>query len=197
MDTYLHAIQDYHDRLRCKNIIFIGGNHDRIYHLRRGDYVPNRRFWEIFRSQSICSNCDSLIPKEKDKCYVCGCKYLEPYHCIHPMGYEMKITRKMCSEHGIPAEYEKLNVTVTHYSHRVWNKSHVGNKEGTTPLGKSINLYGHSHGGLPGMRNAFDVAWNVWYRPVSLLEILTTLMPKHNESDLGKVQFAHHENTRD
>jgi calcineurin-like phosphoesterase family protein len=189
MDAYLTAIRAYHARLRCKNIIFVGGNHDRLYHRRRGELIPNWRFWDIFRSQDICENCDALLPRDVAKCYVCGCKHTLPYECVHPMGYEMKISRKMCADHKIPDEFDGLNVVCTHYSHRVWNKSHVP--------GKSINLYGHSHGGLPGMMNAFDVGWNIWYRPLSLVEILTDLMPKHNATDLGKITFCHHPDSND
>jgi len=64
-------------------------------------------------------------------------------------------------------------------------------------LGRAINLYGHSHGGLPGIKNSFDVGFNVWNRPLSLVEILTKLMPEHNQTEVGSVYFGHHNNERE
>lgn len=183
MVAYNQAISDYHARINCKNWIFVGGNHDRLYHRRRGNYVPNWKFWETFRSENICMKCDALFSKEKLKCPVCGSREYDHYDCIHPMGYEMRLTRKLCSEHSIPPEFDGFRVVFSHYSHRVFNKSHIP--------GKSCNLYGHSHHGLPGMRSAIDVGWNGWYRPLSLVEILTEILPKHNEK-FGELSFPHH-----
>lgn len=53
-------------------------------------------------------------------------------------------------------------IVLSHYAHRVWNKSHHG----------SLMLYGHSHGGLPGNSQSLDVGVDCWdYQPVTLNEI--------------------------
>jgi calcineurin-like phosphoesterase family protein len=72
--------------------------------------------------------------------------------------------------------YKRLNlegdaVILFHYGCRVWDKSHHG----------SIQLYGHSHGTLPGNSQQLDVGVDCWdYKPITLSEIkarLKTLPP--------------------
>lgn len=45
----------------------------------------------------------------------------------------------------------KQRLFLSHYSHRVWNKSHYG----------SYHLFGHSHGSLQGEGKSMDVGWDV------------------------------------
>lgn len=65
-------------------------------------------------------------------------------------------------------------ITLCHYAMRVWNRSHHG----------SINLFGHSHGQLPGNTQQLDVGVDCWdFYPVSWEEIkeqLATLEPYNN-----------------
>lgn len=66
---------------------------------------------------------------------------------------------------------------LSHYAHRVWNKSHYG----------TIHLYGHSHGTLPddpnvlsmdvGVDNAFKLLGA--YRPFTLNEVLEFMKKKN------------------
>lgn len=71
--------------------------------------------------------------------------------------------------------YDNLEVIVnkdviflSHYSHRVWKKSHKGN----------IHLYGHSHGGIDDYGKSMDVGIDSIYkrfgeyRPISYEEII-------------------------
>ncbi len=62
-------------------------------------------------------------------------------------------------------------VTLCHYGMRVWNKSHYG----------AIQLYGHSHGSLPGNSQSMDVGVDTWnFTPVTLAQVrerLATLPP--------------------
>jgi hypothetical protein len=117
-----------------------------------------------------------------------------PIYNIHPMGYELRLTKRICAEQQIPSVHDGLLVVCTHYAHRVFNKSH---HKIDSPVGKAINLYGHSHGGLPGIRNSFDVGFNVWNRPLSLVEIIEKVMPEHNQSEAGKTYFGHHKDERE
>lgn len=65
-------------------------------------------------------------------------------------------------------DYHELKVNkqmfvLSHYAHRVWNKSHYG----------SFHLFGHSHGDLPDFGTSTDVGVDRWnYAPVSLDEII-------------------------
>jgi calcineurin-like phosphoesterase family protein len=64
------------------------------------------------------------------------------------------------SQEGIP-------LVLCHYAMRTWNRSHYG----------AIQLYGHSHGNLPGDSQSCDVGVDCWgFRPVSLEEILNNLI---------------------
>jgi calcineurin-like phosphoesterase family protein len=61
---------------------------------------------------------------------------------------------------------EGHNIVLCHYSMRVWNKSRYG----------AIQLYGHSHGMLPGTTQSADVGVDCWnYAPVTLDEIIERL----------------------
>lgn len=59
-------------------------------------------------------------------------------------------------------EPEKQMIVLSHYAHKVWNKSHHG----------SIMLFGHSHGSLQGDSQSLDVGVDCWdYTPVGLEDI--------------------------
>jgi calcineurin-like phosphoesterase family protein len=82
--------------------------------------------------------------------------------------------------------YKKIHVNgktviLLHYGMRVWDKSHHG----------SFQLYGHSHGSLPGNSQQLDVGVDCWdYRPVTFEEIearLKTLPPFTNRHHEGEV----------
>jgi len=67
-------------------------------------------------------------------------------------------------------------LVLCHYAMRVWNRSHYG----------AIQLYGHSHGNLPGDSQSIDVGVDCWsFAPVSLLEIKDRLasQPSRTEPD--------------
>lgn len=71
---------------------------------------------------------------------------------------------------------EGKTLILCHYAMRVWNKAHY----------KSLMLYGHSHGNLPGTDQSLDVGVDCWdYKPVSLEEILERLatLPKYFSED--------------
>lgn len=57
-------------------------------------------------------------------------------------------------------------LTFCHYAMRVWNKSHRED-------GRSLMLFGHSHGMLPGTKQSADVGVDCWdFHPVLLDEVI-------------------------
>lgn len=71
-----------------------------------------------------------------------------------------------------PLTNTKQSIFMSHYAHRVWNKSHHG----------TWHLYGHSHGSLPDDPHSlsFDVGVDCHnYRPLSLREV-AQIMSKKN-----------------
>lgn len=64
-----------------------------------------------------------------------------------------------------------LNLFLSHYAHRVWNRSHHG----------VIHLYGHSHGSLPDDPNSlsFDAGVDCWnFFPFGVREIKERIAKK-------------------
>lgn len=92
--------REFRDRLNCKNIHLILGNHDNPIKRNEGDLQ------EMFSSVSHYKEILIIDPVE---------------------------------EQGVKAI--KTDVILSHYAHRIWNKSHHG----------SYMLYGHSHGTLDEM----------------------------------------------
>lgn len=74
-------------------------------------------------------------------------------------------------------------IFLSHYAHRVWNKSHHG----------SWHLYGHSHGNLPEDPSSmsFDVGVDCCdFYPLSLEEIAEKMLEKHpNRSSTFSLKF--------
>lgn len=73
----------------------------------------------------------------------------------------------------IECNYKRTPLFLSHYSHRVWNRHHYG----------AIHLYGHSHGGLPGIGRSMDVGVDSKeledsYAPVLLDDIISFLSSK-------------------
>lgn len=80
-------------------------------------------------------------------------------------------------EHRRHLVIDGASVVLDHYAGRTWYRSNR----------KSIQLYGHSHGRLPGNDQSLDVGVDAWdFRPVTLPEIrarLATLPPFHYQED--------------
>jgi calcineurin-like phosphoesterase family protein len=61
---------------------------------------------------------------------------------------------------------DKTRVVLSHYSMRTWNGMRHG----------AVQLYGHSHGQLPGTRQCLDVGVDCWdFRPVTWPQIVERL----------------------
>ena len=74
-------------------------------------------------------------------------------------------------EHRAFVKIDGQELILDHYAGRTWNKSHHG----------SVQLFGHSHGQMPGNSQQLDVGVDAWgFMPVSWPEIkdrLATLPP--------------------
>lgn len=131
-------IKVFRDRLNCKNINLVFGNHDQ--HIE----PINSPYRNLFKSV----------------------QYVKEFH--------LSID---CIKTG---KYGKQGFFLSHYSHRVWNKSHHGN----------IHLFGHSHATLPMYGKSMDVGVDTNnYYPYHLDEILeimknrkTEVVDHHNEA---------------
>lgn len=67
-------------------------------------------------------------------------------------------------------------LVLSHYAHRVWNRSHHG----------ALMLYGHSHGSLPGTDQSLDVGVDCWnMTPTDLEQIKRRMrsLPPYSSGD--------------
>lgn len=104
------SIKNYRDRINCKNIHLILGNHD-------------------------------FLKSHENKLF---------------------ITVSSLKEIKIGPQ----PITLSHYAMRVWNRSHYG----------AWNLFGHSHGTLPSIKNSFDVGVDCWkFCPLSIYQVEKTI----------------------
>jgi len=130
-------IKVFRNRLNCKNIHLIFGNHDQ--HIE----PINSIYRELFKSV----------------------QYVKQFSL--KLGWEK--TNKM----------GKQGFFLSHYAHRVWDKSHHGN----------IHLFGHSHGTLPMFGKSMDVGVDTNnfypYHLDEILDIMKNVKPEiidhHNE----------------
>jgi calcineurin-like phosphoesterase family protein len=166
-ENYIDVVRAYLQRLTCKNVILVGGNHDKTYTLENGDYIPNWELWDLFDWQEQCNRCKRLINRNvhvnKEICPYCSYTVFNRVESVYPHGYELRITKKTCCDYKLPNHLVGTLVVCSHYAYEVWNKSHHG----------SIHVHGHSHGKLPTkLKNRVDVGFNIWNRPLSIVEIV-------------------------
>lgn len=131
-------IKTFRERLNCKNIHLIFGNHDQ--HIE----PINSPYRDLFSS------------------------------CQHYKELSLRVDRKW-------QQFKKVNIILSHYAMRVWNKSHHG----------ALHIYGHSHGTLPdnGTRSMdVGIDTNNLY-PYHLDEILDRLLPR-------SIEFVDHHNEK-
>ena len=167
-DGYCVKVQEFLQRIKCKNFIWISGNHDKLYVIKHKHKIKNIKLWKNFIYGKICLDCNALNLESAEYCYTCRREHFENNYNIHPYGYDFKITKQIVSENKLSEDLLNKAVVLSHYSFRVWNKSHHK---------ASYNLYGHSHGNLKGLYNSVDVGWDLWQRPLSLKELLQDIIP--------------------
>lgn len=83
--------------------------------------------------------------------------------------YYLELDMKIDSQRT--GQYGKTKFCLSHYAHRVWNKSHKG----------AIHLYGHSHGTIPDFGKSMDVGvdtHNLYpYHLDEILDIMKNVKP--------------------
>lgn len=151
----IESIWKFRSRIICKNIHLVYGNHDE--HIEANKTLPN---------------CHAVIREDDD-----GFKEV---HADGPNPRTYKDDRDCmfdvyAQELFSSVQYYKelkLNgrrIILSHYAHRVWNKSHHG----------SYHLYGHSHGtiDLKPYGRSMDVGVDTHpeFRPYSLAEVVKIL----------------------
>lgn len=119
-----NKVKELRDRILCKNIHLIYGNHD--HHI-----IKHIELQKLFLS----------------------CKFYDEFVLNHKM------------------------FVLSHYSFRVWNRSHRG----------SINLYGHSHGTLKPYGRSLDCGWDVFRKPITFLEAADI-------AEKNSIEFPDHHN---
>ena len=100
-------------------------------------------------------------------------------YIVHVLGNHSKVLRKQMNEtvyDHLEFKYDTVDITVNHYSLRVWNKSGRG----------AVHFFGHSHGNLEGIGRSMDVGYDAHGRILRLDEAIAVCM----EKDIHKVD--HH-----
>ena len=133
---------------------------DEVYHLGDVAFQSNPQFL----CDKILNKLNGrifLIKGNHDKNVIRG-PALERFVWVKDV-YSLKIQPSVV--HGAYGD-QPLEFFLSHYAHRVWNKSHHG-----VP-----HLYGHSHGGLPAHGKSFDVGVDCWdFYPISLETVMEKL----------------------
>ena len=96
--------------------------------------------------------------------------------------HDHKPTRKMAHLFASAQDVGQIKIDghsifLSHYAHRVWNKSHHG----------SYHFFGHSHGNMPAMGRSLDVGVDCWdYFPVTFNQIRDRLEELGTHNDFMK-----------
>lgn len=150
-------IWEFRKQINCKNIHLIFGNHD--HHIENRRILPN-----VFRTINHTLSDDNDYKGTRSP---------------------VRANELFKSTKYVDTVGTKPSFFLSHYAHRVWNKSHHGR----------IHLYGHSHASLEDEEwgRSMDVGIDAYYRlngryePFSLTEVLeimdgrnTKIIDHHN-----------------
>ena len=114
---------------------------DILYHLGDWSFGGHEQI-KLFRNRLQCKNIHLIFGNHDQHIEPISSPYRELFSsCNHYLELSLKLGTERSGKYG------KTRFCLSHYSHRVWNKSHHG----------SIHLYGHSHGTLPGFGKSMDV----------------------------------------
>lgn len=129
----INSIWEFRNRIRCKNIHLILGNHDE--HIEANKILPNCHYKSATTSEIVSG--DSKANYEQDYSW-----------------NELTTTNVMARDLFKSVDYMfkgKIGcfkrITLCHYAMRVWDKSHKG----------AVMLYGHSHDSLDCNRETGDL----------------------------------------
>ncbi len=159
-----NSIWNFRKRLNCKNIHLVYGNHDQ--HIEKNIVLPN--------VISTMPYGDIFIDGDSNK-------YggLKPGDGEYP-NYVGAQRLFLSVQHYKELSINKTRFVLSHFAHRVWNKSHHG----------SIHLYGHSHGTLKdntkegvydkGKSMDVGVDTHAEFRPYSIEEIMKIMEKREN-----------------
>ena len=149
----IDKIWEFRKQINCHNIHLILGNHDHHIENNRTLRIPITDGY-ILEKNFIVSGVNEYIMEFN---YNKGInEYLVPCHNLFSSVQHVKTIT-----------IEGHTLFLSHYAHRVWNKSHKGR----------IHLYGHSHDTLPEYGMSMDVGFDAAYhllgewRPFSFQEI--------------------------
>lgn len=161
----------FRNRLACKNIYLVYGNHD--HHIK-----GNKRLENCYRSPE-----GNIVKGSIKENYYADYKYGELTtnevfaqdlftYVDHVLDFKVKLTNLSKIHAG--SEYEDgVEFFASHYSHRVWDKHHKGR----------FHIYGHSHTSLEyeeygrSMDVGVDNAYRLFgeYRPFHIREVFSML----------------------
>lgn len=150
-----------HDETLIENWNNKVAKHDRVFHLGDFSLCNKEKALEILKRLNgqihLCLGNHDNLNKNMEEMFV----WVKNYH-------ELKVKHLPCQK-----------IVLSHYAHRVWNRSHYG----------SYHLFGHSHGDLEDYGLSTDVGVDRWaYAPVSIEEICQYMEAKPKQSG----DFDHH-----
>jgi len=144
----IQNIWNFRKQIKCKNIHLILGNHD--HHIEGNKDLPN--CWYDISTNMLYDE------KVNNSCIVATKNFL--FSSV---------------QHIKEIEVGNYNFFLSHYAHRVWNKSHHG----------VIHLYGHSHASIDdnwglSMDVGIDNAYKLYgeYRPFTMNEVIDMMNTK-------------------
>ncbi len=154
------SVQQMNDAL-IRNINKFVKEDDTLYHL--GDFAfGDAKTIREFRNSLICKNVHLILGNHDEEIE----DSLELQELFTSIGYVYT------------GYIGKQKFHLSHYSHRVWPKSHRG----------TIHLYGHSHGSIPDYGKSMDVGVDTHkdFRPYHINEIYSIM----SKRDVHKID--HH-----
>lgn len=160
---------NYRKQIKCKNIIFVLGNHDN-YIRDKSAYLPNCVFnnpygGAIIDGKTETDDMGELYPN-----------YVAPYRLFTETCDVLDL--KVIIPNG-KGEHYKHHFFCSHYAHRTWNRKHHG----------SIHCFGHSHGNLKEEGKSIDVGIDAVfkimgkYRMIELNEVIDIMKKKEIDNE--------------
>jgi len=145
--------------------------------IRRWNSVvgPNDSVWhlgDVFFGRYTSEQADAVLARLNGQIDLIRGNHDDDYIWNHP---RFRSRQLMAEIREKDRAGKKHTVVLCHYGMRVWNNSFRG----------SLQLYGHSHGTLPGNNQSLDVGSDCWdHTPVTIDQILARMRsnpPRNHE----------------